>query len=261
MNWIKKNGKDLIGHCPECGEPKLNWNPTKKSKHDNTVGQGICNACHAVFSRRRLTYLCGPLDDGGDLEIKPREVIREQPDLVPWSEDPMGRMGVSGLRDWKKAELWGYTCFYAHKEQRLYFKLSSKPGMPEIYTGRSIFPSQRGWRLTGPSLGYWYGELPPAGPPLVLVEGIGDILGPELFGSAIAVLGTSISGELQNYLFQMGHRELVIWFDPDGPGEKAAAKCVKELRGMFRVSNISHATHPKNVMPKTARELIANANF
>lgn len=253
--WLRSKGKDLVGVCPECGAPKLNYRPEK--------GAGICNACHATFSRRSIIRAGFPPQDNQPHygEGAPKKEIKSSPEKELRScLDGAAKLAVEGLRGWDTSEGWTSTCHYCPQDLRLYFDLTAtSPNAPPLQTSRSIWPSQRGWVVTGSRRGYFYGILPQNSDTIILMEGINDVIGSGLYGKAIAMLGTTLGADVQAHLFAKGFRNIIIWLDPDAAGLSGAAKLKKQLRGIFpSVKVLFHPVEPKKVSKREALMLCAS---
>lgn len=270
MNWLSQKGKDLIGVCPECHAPKLNYNPGKKNSHTGEVGMGICNACGMGFSRSRLERLWGEsLEEVSRKPLEPMEPPTPPPADLMWCHDHSLAMAqIKERPNWYEGyPEWGPSAQYSPSQQRYFFRLSRTTivrDSPIVWASRSIWPEDKGWRMSGPVRGKFWGSInygPEGKPlsPLILMEGIGDVIGTRLYGSAIALLGTKMSEEIQSCLFQIGCRNLVIWFDQDGngAGQAGAERLKRQLQGLFSVKVLTHG-HPKNISPEEARSLICN---
>lgn len=88
--------------------------------------------------------------------------------------------------------------------------------------------------------------------PLVIVEGMFDIVAPGLLGRGIAILGSSISDDQAAWISSR-YRNTVVWFDPDRAGRKGARRVARTLRTWgCSVDVFNTAKDPKFYKPGSA---------
>lgn len=272
-----KSGQEYIIPCPKCGK-KFSWSLTKSKGHCFS-----CKfACRSVSEFREHF----PLDDrdvylSDQSDVSPTSVygrVLEDADaLVPAYQRYDAAVYLTSRGVTKEiAERVGILA----TQDRIHVPCRSPlPHRHPIFMSRSIVPGQKGW-MTARGVdksNYWFDgnhaiELTADGEkPLILVEGIFDVLTPGLLGRAVAVLGSKLSVGMESWLARMHGRgcgRVLIWFDPDDAGELGAKAIMAKLRtygcNVERVGGWSHenlrrfvsAPEPGSCTPAQAREIL-----
>lgn len=212
-HW-ESSGQEYVVDCPECGKRrKFSFNVHKAI--------GYCFSCQ--FKVRGWTGLARAF---GSLEAAPP---RPQPQLR--ESKPSERIPAWGncaaLLYLAGRGVDAQLCDDAGIEfdpgsQRIYCPTWSPFGLPPSWMSRSILPGEKGWRESGGASKkskYLFGVKPAKGP-LVLVEGVFDVLTPGLWGNAYALLGSALNAELELWLIRE-HTSFIVWLDPDAEAKAA----------------------------------------
>jgi hypothetical protein len=64
---------------------------------------------------------------------------------------------------------------------------------------------------------------------VVIVEGIFDVITPQLLGIAVANLGTNVGRNMATWVFSKRPKKCIVWLDPDEAGIRGTAKVADAL--------------------------------
>ena len=231
LRFVRQEGNESIYICPDCGKPKLSWNASR--------GLGRCFTCDKGYNEVTFGKLLG------------RELSTEQP-KVNWRR-PMPSVGF--IDAWSDSRCRAYLtgrgidstqaemCGALYADDQVHFPVWSPFGDPLMLMRRSILPGEKNWRSFATSKeNYLFGEWLVHGP-VVLVEGVFDVLTPGLWGRAVATLGKSISFDMAQWMAAHSRR-LYIWYDEDAPGIEGAVHVASLLTNLEAAPQIIRAKEP-----------------
>lgn len=213
-------GREYLTRCPECNKEKFYWNLIKNV--------GFCHSCHRKVSGER--QFAKAFD--GQMSLQPKyqgpEARGPDPELfLSAVVDKKARAYLNGRWVSEAQIIERDIRYYA---QRIYVPVTPlSPEFPPGWICRRIH-GEKGWRAL-PGLRkahYVYGRRP-EGQTVVLVEGVFDVLSPGLYGIAVALLGTHLSNTHLAWL-RTHYKRVIVWLDPDVPGQAAAKGIVRQLR-------------------------------
>lgn len=220
--FVPSSPDEYLTICPLCGREKFYWNVKK------TVG--ICHRCKITvnghnkfkelfkdelpsYTKFQTRSLHNPLDIyPADAYARPTSFLAER--LV--SPERIRKMGI----------------LYSPHTDKLYIEVTPvSPEYPPVLWERSL---PRGKWISPPGVkkrNYVYGlnYIPPGRRRLVLVEGIFDVITPELEGYAVALLGTTLYPPLLAWLLFNNIDSVLLWLDPDEAGRTAEYEISRQL--------------------------------
>lgn len=256
------NGQELRMYCPQCGSDNFSWNP------DIQLGQ--CWACEYhvnEFQLRRDVNEWDPSalgrglwDPGHNAENKKKYV----PEFVPDSlHNPMAQWYLLEYRKLppQALGLFQNILWYDDTTERLHIRIQN-PRRPEDHSASmscQVKEKDSQWRFVAPhpfKENYWFNplNLNPRDVPVVLVEGIFDVLTPQLWTNSIAILGVKVGEVVENAL--KSPRELYLWLDWDRAGRRASRKLKHQLPG---AEVISYPKEPGDCTTEEAWTVIRSA--
>lgn len=282
-HWVEGD-KEYVTACPCCLRPgKFYWNPWKQKGKCFSVTCAVSvrgvdfyrklfqdhkgTSKVSVIRRDLMPVSAAPLLSEDDPKVG--TVDTEDPWYWPASRsflcdppppDGHGRgltretVAASGLRSDGRM-LWvdldpvcrGYKPFRYHRRAD-----GSTPWMPHKAGVRrqAYVYALRHWKAAGRPK------------QIVLFEGIFDVLGPQMLGHGLAIMGASVSDDLALYLSENGC-SVWYWPDPDAAGEIGLKKAENKLAG-WGVPCVGIPTqgdplmNPKLVAPARMREILKN---
>ena len=92
------------------------------------------------------------------------------------------------------------------------------------------------------------------GQTVVLVEDLLSMMKVGEVCKCFTLLGTSLKEKFLTKL--IGRDEVLIWLDPDEPGQRAARKIAKQLRGLVKTRIIHSDVDPKYLSVDKVKELL-----
>lgn len=273
---------EYVTDCPVClGRRKLYWNPVKQA--------GRCFGGKPVPCQVRVRgesdyrKLFEGHHEATGIHLTPRadysaKVQVEDEALVsvtdPWAhsasrsflsgEPPKGRglsrdvvrrsgMGGDGRRIWIDLD----PVVSRHPSYR-YVRSADGSG-PWI-------PKQAGVRRTSYVYGlrHWLRDEPWG--QVVIFEGVFDVLGTDLIGRALALMGSSLSTDLARFLSEHGVVQAYYWPDPDPAGQDGARKAASVLSGWGVECSVVDTVdkpelNPKFVPPAEARKILGRLGW
>lgn len=264
-----KNGMEYQLLCPNCGKDNLWYNSTR--------GRGQCFTCpgnsrsgNLTYSAQQLKLKFEGLDPSGldealmDLIVNPRkkrEVVQ-----YAWQEHWSAKWYLEKVRRCSPEIIQAANIWYDSDTDKVCIPIQRilpgpEPDTPP-YMCRVADPDVSGWMVQPREVNkdnYWFNPTGIDNPGhIVLVEGIFDVLTPELLGNAIALLGTKLYEDACHWLLERCPK-VVIWMDEDGPGQKAKRDIKMMLDGLMPVAEINYDKEPGDCSPQEAQELINQA--
>ena len=99
---------------------------------------------------------------------------------------------------------------------------------------------------------------------IVLCEGVFDVLSPDLYGYAVAVMGSTFPDALSELLANRAGRSVTAWYwpDDDPAGYSGAEKALTSLKGWaVPCAMVGVGKDPKYATPDEAREILRKAGW
>lgn len=260
---ISREGKEYVYKCPLCGHNKLKWDPKRKAGRcwgcPGHPGYGIKTMSALLNHRLDVSMACLP--DVELRELSPREA-RHKKVVLPATRDDMMWWYLEQERRIKREWLQDVPLWYEEETDRVHFPLRPKVGLDPwdngITMSRICDPDQKGWWVSRKDKElHWYHNLWRIPDTLVLVEGIFDVLTPNLQDCAIALLGTKLYEIGEYWLVENAlDKEVLVWLDDDEPGKLAAKQICSLLTCLgIRWRNID-AKEPGSCTPEEARGIL-----
>lgn len=232
------SGREYILPCPKCSK-KFSWSVVKLA--------GQCFSCKFAITGIPdfNTNFRDILENGVEIAWQPAPVSRYP---TPDTDDNTFLPAYGRYEAAVYLQGRGVTQSVAESvgimatKDRIYVPCTSPmAGKRPMMMSRSIIPGQKGWMAPSgvDKSKYWFDggkpvELTADGQkPLVIVEGIFDVLTPGLLGRAVALLGSRLSTDMESHLgklFRNGQGRILLWLDPDWAGKVAGKKIRAQLR-------------------------------
>lgn len=223
---------ELNVKCPKCGG-NFSWNTLKKI--------GFCFKCsHVIRSQSQFDTQVGveaPKEYRG-LQIAE---YRDKSSWVPAMQSQRAMEYLKHRGVWRSSTIEDIDVRYSPQTDEICFPICSPhPHMPREWVRRNI--TGKGWftdRIDKEH--YWFcppDYIPSEHDRFVLVEGVFDLLSPNLWGCGAALLGSNLSNSLLKFLIFNAPKELVIWFDADETGINKAVEIESRLGGLMPKTKI-----------------------
>lgn len=252
-----QNGLELCYNCPECGKDNLWWNVS--------IQKGQCFTCQEGLGVEGMKRLFGEqqtfIDIWNELQAaRPPRKVRELKEAA-WQDSPLAKLFLLKNRRCRPKDLDRSGVIYDEETDRVLFPLQRcRPGglSQSIYMSRSTNPTTKGWLFRSEEDAhkdrYWYNPLGlrPESQTIILVEGVFDVLSPQLLGAAIAICGTNLTEYHEDAL--KNAKRVIVWLDADQAGRKAARFRVS--RQVPNSSFISYNKEPGDCTPVEARQVV-----
>lgn len=269
---LESGNTEYVLQCRHCSG-KFTWNIVR--------GFGHCWSCKQVVTGWKAFYK--QFGDGTEQAPTIEPGLRQETDeLEPaWEQtsyEPAGEYLFSRGVNKQLAQEVGIM----YRDNRIYIPVTSQvAGDAPFWMHRSILPDSHGWMAppVTPKSAYWFGypqywrcyqadkDIRGAGCPLLLVEGIFDVLTPGLYGNAVALLGSQLSAVLEAYIGHV-HPEVWLWLDNDDAGIEGSYKIYKQLLNLgVKVRNVPYEGEfqdykdPSAFSPRDASEYLDRCGF
>lgn len=250
--YHKEGDVDYQYLCPECDKRNLWWRPE--------AGVGQCFSCSRGFGEYQMKQMFGLSSALSDLNFELIPTVLRAP--LPRTQaalDSMAEWYLFEHRKFHRGDLDKVKHWYEPETDRVCFGLNNVlGGTSPYYMSRSTDPDTKGWMVQpadAEKSGLWFNprNLNPD-LPMVIVEGIGDILTPRLMNFGVAILGVSVSIEME-YVLRNNPR-LYVWLDPDKAGRQAMLAIKQQLPQAIMVS---YHKEPGDCTPEEARDVLRKA--
>jgi len=223
--WAVEGREWRCQECPSCFRQKHFYFNVQK-------GEGICHGCKIkARSWSEFGKLFSSSFDGSK----------------SWGREfrSIGRETLTNFKEYTKTISPSASTFLESRrvsEDR--FEFDSKTGeliaqidpwsseYPVEYLRRNILRKKSKWihyTRTKTSL-YGYGLRDHYGSGVLFVEGLFDVLSPQLSGIAVAIHGTNFREEMAQWAVDKGIRKCGIWLDPDPAGMQGTRNALHILR-------------------------------
>lgn len=261
-----KNGAEYVVVCPFClGD--LHWNAH--------LGGGQCFRCHKTFNTIKMRFhfketARSIIDElFATLTKPPRKVEQKQPPRYGYQQHWQARWHFEDYRKCDPKILNDLGVWYDEETDRICVPIQLVGGEQDVerpFMSRATDPDEKGWKAQPFGITkerHWF----TAGrteftSPLVLVEGIFDVLTPRLDGTAIATLGTKLTPDMQDWFWLHEPESVVIWYDPDEPGIDASKIVKAQLEGVVKnIHVINDKPEPGDLTPEEVREILGCVSF
>ena len=204
-------GDEYLTECPRCGS-----NGKRKFSFNVKKLVGRCFICETTVGSLRaykklhedcvFEYVYGTVEEPKDDEVLPLDL--GNPLFYTEAHEYLGQRRVYSFYDMK----------YSPRNKSLYIPLTPvSPELPDAWQTRKIWGSSKWRNMRGVEKGkYVYGPVS-ASTTAILVEGVFDLLTPQLYGLGHALLGSRISEEQAAFLAQH-YTTIILWMDYDRAG-------------------------------------------
>lgn len=266
-----KHGWEYQLLCPNCRKDNL-W-------YNSTLGTGQCFTCPGNSRSGTLSFTSQQLrlkfdglqssilDEALLNIIKPRKA--REVTQYSWQEHWEARWYLEKVRRCDPDVLLKSGVWYDKDTDRVCFPIQRiRPDRADVsteaiapYMSRVTDPEVSGWKVQPVQADkeqYWFNPVGITAPYIVLVEGIFDVLTPNLLGQAVATLGVKLYEDAQLWLMDRC-MPTIVWFDPDSAGQKAVLDSLQILGGIVPILVLEYDKEPGDCTPVEAQALIQDA--